>query len=98
MCRTIVVFGYDGAVADHHHLYIDPPTNLGLPSQRHHPYLKLLPAVCREQDSADGILLATDNLTEPELHFRYRAFLPARLLSTVCVGRAACVFFRPQPH
>jgi hypothetical protein len=95
MCRTVALFRYDSAAANHYRLFIDPRTNLGLPSQRDHPYLELLPAVNRMRDFANGILLTMGNLADIVLHFRFVAFLDASRLSTVGVGRAARVVFRP---
>jgi hypothetical protein len=90
----VALFRYDSAAA-HHHRFFDPRTNLGLPSQRDHPYLELLPAVYRMRGFANGIFLTMGNLADIVLHFRFVAFLDASRLSTVGVGRAARVVFRP---
>ena len=44
LSRMAALLRYDSAAAHHHRLFIDPRTNLGLPSQRDHPYLEVLPA------------------------------------------------------
>ena len=87
MCRMVALLRYDSAAAHHHRLFIDPRTNLGLPSQRDHPYLELLPAVYRMRHFSNGILLMMGKLADIVLHFRFVAFLDASRLSTVGVGR-----------
>ena len=92
LSRMAALLRYDSAAAHHHRLFIDPRTNLGLPSQRDHPYLELLPAVYRMRHFANGILLMMGKLADTVLHSRFVAFLDASRLSTVGVGR---VVFRP---
>ena len=87
MCRMVALLRYDSAAAHHHRLFIDSRTNLGLPSQRDHPYLELLTAVYRMRYFANGILLMMGKLADTVLHSRFVAFLDASRLSTVGVGR-----------
>ena len=59
------------------------------------PFPEVLPAVDRDEGSANGILRTNGNIADAVFYFMFVAFLDASGLSTVGVGRAARVVIRP---